>query len=585
MRGTRGAIKFHRVFRVGGIEHIAVGKPDLLRRYVQALTGDPRQLFLDLLRRLEACDRGGGGKARGVIPRRDRPGVLCGVEIQIDLDDLRRQAKFIGDNLRQNGLMALSLRDRISRHADGPKRVDGDGGVGRRAALRVPLPFLMREDIRQIAHIGLGGLDNHGIADSVELTLRPHLIPVLFQLLQLAVLDAELHGLRIVAGIEQCARRRAIRKHARRHQILADNVQRIESELHRYLMHDALNGVIHLRAAEAAHHRGRAFIGQNHPVPDRHVLDVVSAGQNTMHAVERAGHRGPQERAVIVELVEAEPGDRAVRLAGGFQFDHPVGRGGRRRQMLQPVLDPFYGPPDAFRGQANQHDIWENLDFHAEPAARPLRHAHTKLRIAHAQCHRHHRVRGKRPLIVRRDIIKVLARNIFGVDHKPFDRGLRITRIADFDLYGLVGFGKGLVRFAIGKFTGGNDIAARRLMDHRRIIMRGLFLVDGRFQRLVIDIDQRQRVFGNIAVARDDDGDRLADIAHLFDRQGPLVDRRAQHDQEGFRHFPDVFARHYVEHAGMRLGLGHVDRQDFGMGMRRAQYRGVRGAGPRRQMV
>ena len=43
-------------------------------------------------------------------------------------------------------------------------------------------------------------------------------------------------------------------------------------------------------------------------------------------------------------------------------------------------------------------------------------------------------------------------------------------------------------------------------------------------QRLVLDFDQLQRVLGEIAVRRDHDRHRLADIAHLADRDRPALD-------------------------------------------------------------
>ena len=115
-------------------------------------------------------------------------------------------------------------------------------------------------------------------------------------------------------------------------------------------------------------------------------------------------------------------------------------------------------------------------------------------------------------------------------------------------------------------------------------IERGERIDDGR-QRLVVDLDQFERVFGEIAVARDHDRDRLADIAHAVDGNRPAFDRRlhADHQRGGqLRHFGGGDDGGDARRAPRRLG---VDGADFGVGVRRAQDRGVQRAGRNADVV
>ena len=63
-------------------------------------------------------------------------------------------------------------------------------------------------------------------------------------------------------------------------------------------------------------------------------------------------------------------------------------------------------------------------------------------------------------------------------------------------------------------------------VQHRRCRLERVGGIDDGRQRLVVDLDQLQRILGEIAVRRDHDRDRLADIAHALDRDRPAFDRR-----------------------------------------------------------
>ena len=84
------------------------------------------------------------------------------------------------------------------------------------------------------------------------------------------------------------------------------HVEMIELELDRDPLHQPLQRQVKLRPAEAADQARRHLVGQHDAVDHVDIGDVVGAGERAMHAVERAGHRRAQERAVIFELIEPQ---------------------------------------------------------------------------------------------------------------------------------------------------------------------------------------------------------------------------------------------------------------------------------------
>ena len=112
-------------------------------------------------------------------------------------------------------------------------------------------------------------------------------------------------------------------------------------------------------------------------------------------------------------------------------------------------------------------------------------------------------------------------------------------------------------------------------------LKRGPAIGNGR-QRLVIDVDQGGRVFGDIAIVGNDYGNRLADMHHLVDRKNRTIDllaegRRWQRDNKpiGYEMRLEVTMRKHGVHAGPRQGGGLVDAADGGVWVRAAHKRGV----------
>ena len=106
-----------------------------------------------------------------------------------------------------------------------------------------------------------------------------------------------------------------------------------------------------------------------------------------------------------------------------------------------------------------------------------------------------------------------------------------------------------------------------------------------RVERLVVDGDPLGRVAGEVAVLRDDDGHRVADVAdrvggdHRVSGRLEIRQEPADGNHAGNAGCRDVARREHGEDAGKRLGGGGVDAANPGMRVRTANDRGMRHAG------
>ena len=121
-------------------------------------------------------------------------------------------------------------------------------------------------------------------------------------------------------------------------------------------------------------------------------------------------------------------------------------------------------------------------------------------------------------------------------------------------------------------------LALEVVADHRGVGVQRLAGVDDRRQRLVLDVDQLERVARRVPVLGDDEGDLLALVAHLVGGQHGLhVGRQRRHPCQ----------LQAVEHGArdhrldLRVGLRRrrVDRHDAGVGVRAGEDRAVQHPG------
>ena len=195
--------------------------------------------------------------------------------------------------------------------------------------------------------------------------------------------------------------------------------------------------------------------------------------------------------------------------------------------MLQPVLDPFHRPARDARRDPHQRDVGEDALLHAEAAAGVRRHAQAQPVARHFQRARQHRMDAERPLEGREHVVGVLARIVVGDQPVGFDRRAGVARIVDLHRNAM----RGATRTRLPDRRSGTSGRSRccEPSPSCSTALSGLSASAGRKrdrQRLVVDLDQLQRVLGEIAVRRDDHRDRLADIAHALDRDRPALDVR-----------------------------------------------------------
>jgi hypothetical protein len=124
-----------------------------------------------------------------------------------------------------------------------------------------------------------------------------------------------------------------------------------------------------------------------------------------------------------------------------------------------------------------------------------------------------------------------------------------------------------------------NSVSRRRIRPGRRL---GIY---NRRQRPVFDHDPLKRILGGIAVARQGHRNRLADVTHPVHGKAPLLHCRLDGEGERPRPAAGILAGNDAIDARHSQRAGDVYGQDLGMGVRRAQDRGMQCVRPNRQIV
>ena len=106
-------------------------------------------------------------------------------------------------------------------------------------------------------------------------------------------------------------------------------------------MDQSFKPVINLRTAKPPHHAGRGLVGHHQVIDNTHIGHVISAGHNTVLAIEWSRHGWPEIGAVVVPLLKMQTDDLAVIHHRSLGFNDPVGGSDGRGQMFKPVFNPF----------------------------------------------------------------------------------------------------------------------------------------------------------------------------------------------------------------------------------------------------
>ena len=276
-----------------------------------------------------------------------------------------------------------------------------------------------------------------------------------------------------------------------------------------------------------------------------------------------------------------------ARVAIDRHFDLPVLvallRGGD--EMLEPILDPLYRPLEEHRGEAGNHILRVKDQLGPEAAADIGRdHAHLVLVAPeHVAEQPLRRVRHLRRAPQRQPVFERVVRRHGAA---ALDRMAAAAVLPQRFAKDVRRFLERRVDVAVAHVELGEQVVRRLAMRFRRAGAKGGAAVGGRGQRLVVDVDERRRILGDISIVRHHDGERLPDMHRLVARERRAVEvllvaraRQPDHHVLGREMRQEVRADEDRMHAGQRSRGCFVDAPDRGMRMRAAHEGGVQHAG------
>ncbi len=140
-------------------------------------------------------------------------------------------------------------------------------------------------------------------------------------------------------------------------------------------------------------------------------------------------------------------------------------------------------------------------------------------------------------------------------------------------------------RVAVAERAVARDVAAQPFVQHGAVGLQRIGGPQREGQRLVLDFDQLQRVLGEVAVRRNHHRHRLADIAHLADRDRPALDVGPHACKQRRTKVRHILGRDHRRDALRGARGTRIDGTDHGMRMRRAQHGGVQRARRHRNVI
>ncbi len=289
------------------------------------------------------------------------------------------------------------------------------------------------------------------------------------------------------------------------------------------------------------------------------------------HAAERLV---AEPGAGVVERLGAEAEQRPVVLDRDLGVLEPALVAVRHREVeVGAPLRPLHRPVELAREQAADHELRMRRDLVAEAAADVLR---DEAELVEPDPHRRaHHDRGEAgELVVRVDRPLPDAAVVLDERAVALERGrVEAVEVELRDLDHAVGLGEGGVEVAPGVETRPHEVPAGVVVEHGRLGFLRLAGVDDRRQRLVVDLDELGGVARELARLGHDGHDRLADVAHLADREREVLDVRAGHArdlEERIRERRDLLAGQRPVDAVDRLGRRDVDAGDVRVRVRAA---------------
>ncbi len=378
----------------------------------------------------------------------------------------------------------------------------------------------MKADLGEFLAGSGGLLDRIGEADAAELAVPPRLVAALGEAGPIGQLQHLLLVRWKVAAVVVQAKGILVRDLRRRDQVGAAQFDRVMAQFARRVVDQPLDDIGRLRPSGAAIRRGAVGVGHDGQHRDMGCRDVVDAGQGA--DIAESGEQVALRRDVgadIGEGLDPQPEEFPAGVERQLGFADVVAGMLVRLDRLAALALPFDRPAQPLRGEQHEPVLGVLPALGAEPAADIAGDdpdaALRDLEDAGRQCLPH----PVRVLHIGVERVAVLARvphpdraarlHEMGID--PADH---IAPLDDVRRRRERGVGRRLVA-ALEQIR---DVVRALLPD--RVLARGrVGGVGDRRQDLVIDRDQ----FGGVLRLRqargNDEGDRLADIAHPLPRE------------------------------------------------------------------
>ena len=284
-------------------------------------------------------------------------------------------------------------------------------------------------------------------------------------------------------------------------------------------------------------------------------------------------------RAAIDEEAVAEGEQASVVIEADLDVVDLVARMAGADEVLVPVLDPFYRTADFARQERDQQVLRIDVPLDAEAAADVERDA-ADARFRHVEDVRGFAAQPVYDLASRPDAHAVGTR-IVAADHAAAlhrNRGVAVVIKAAAQAVRC----RGQRGFSVAFFDGevADQVGAVLLVQDGAFARQTGFRIDDRRQRLELDRDQFGRVFRQVAALGDDDGDRLADVAHLvigqqrllrvekfvLDQRGPFLRQRQLRVGYRRQQFHQIGPGDRIHDARRGKRARKIDRTDARMG-------------------
>ena len=370
----------------------------------------------------------------------------------------------------------------------------------------------------------------------------------------------------VVARVVLEPGRRRVRELLRLDEVLRPEVGRVDAQLVRRRLHQALDQVRRLGHPERAPvgDAARGLVRVRADRADVGSRDVVGARADVEEPGLEVGRLGVgEERAVVGEERRAQPRHAAV-LERQLAVHVVVAREAGRDQVAEAVLDPLHRPADEQRGR--RRDDVARVDRHLVPeASADVGRDDPDLVLREPRHDREQRAMDVRGL--RRHVDRRLAGRRVDVGDAPaaLERRRMAARVEGVERHHLVGLREGAVGGLLVAHLPVVDVVVGLpflvVADDRRAVGERLLRRGDRRQDLVVDVDQLERVACDVGALGDDRGDLLALEADLVGGEhGLRVARQRRHPRQVvLRH---QLARHHGDHARQGRGAARVDRLD-----------------------